>query len=70
MKTRKPRTKEQPYRFRHKQCAYDDGSYSKECGRPWAYKCDGNIHNCFRLKLQWLASLSERKREEYFKKIL
>jgi len=28
-------------------------------------KCKGNRHNCMKLRQQWLASLSEKKREKY-----
>lgn len=67
MKTRKPRTKEQIY---PKHCSYDDGTVWKECNFPWANRCDGNIHKCAKLKMQHLASLSDKDREEYIKKEL
>ena len=67
----KPRTKEQPWYYKNK-CQYFDGLYTRdgsntpihECFYPWRHKCtDGNIHNCTKLKLRWLASLDDKKRK-------
>jgi hypothetical protein len=30
--------------------------------------CKGNRHSCYKQKLKWLASLSEKEKEKYFKK--
>ena len=45
-------------------CAYDDGTKYKECGYPWAFKCNGNKHMCKKLYFQHLASLSQHMREQ------
>ena len=67
----KPRTKEQPWYYKGR-CQYFDGLYTRdgsntpihECFYPWRHKCtDGNIHNCTKLKLRWLASLDDKKRK-------
>jgi len=68
MRQRKPRTKEQSWRYQNKKCPYYDGVNSSgehmhECMNPWNTRCEGNIHKCFKLKLQWLASLSDKKRK-------
>jgi len=67
MKQRKPRTKEQS-QWMQKVCPYFDGqsldgSYIHECLYPWSDRCDGNRHKCFKLKLHWFASLSDKKRK-------
>ena len=66
MKTRKPRTKKQKNCYEDAHCSYDDGSYGKECLKPWSHKCDGNIHKCCHLKMQYLASLSEKKKTRIY----
>ena len=59
----KPRTKEQPW-------YYQGNIPIHECFYPWRHKCmDGNIHKCMKLKLQWLASLSDDKRKSMLEKI-
>lgn len=68
MKERKPRTKEQNPFFESKHCLYDDGTTWKECNKPWAYRCDGNPHNCKHLKMEFLASLSAMDRKKYLDK--
>ena len=62
-KTRKERTKKQPEYLKTGLCWYDDGSKFKECGRPWSYLCDGNIHKCAHLKQRWFASLSDKNKQ-------
>ena len=66
MKIRKPRTKEQPQRM-NERCPYYDGMigdrHVHECLYPWNSKCEGQSHRCYKLKLQWLASLSDKKRK-------
>lgn len=67
MKQRKPRTKKQEQRM-SEICMYYDGQYpygyhSHECFLPWKGKCEGDKHKCFKLKMQWLASLSDDKRK-------
>ena len=67
MKERKPRTKEQSFRM-EKICMYydgkmDDGTHIHECLLPWNKECEGDKHKCFKLKLHWLASLSDEKRK-------
>lgn len=64
-KIRKERTKEQNLLFIRPYCWYDDGTKWKECNMPWADKCNGNIHLCSHLKYKWLASLSDKKRDEW-----
>lgn len=67
MKQRKPRTKEQPNRMKERCILYDgqssDGTHIHECFLPWNGRCEGNKHMCFKLKLQWLASLPDKKRK-------
>lgn len=46
-------------------CPYDDGTKWKECNNEWADKCDGNRYRCYKLYLQHLATLSEKKKQEY-----
>lgn len=69
MKQRKPRTKEQNPFFEGNKCWYFDGidQYGRaisEYMKPWSDKCDGNQHNCKHLKMQYLASLSEKERKK------
>jgi len=67
MKQRKQRTKEQPDRMKERCMWYDgqtsDGTHIHECLFPWNTKCEGNKHRCFKLKMQWLASLPDDKRK-------
>lgn len=49
--------------FNH--CPYDDGTVGKECWRPYSGKCDGNMYKCYKLFLQHLATLSEKKRRDF-----
>ena len=46
-------------------CPYDDGTYGKECLRPWSRHCDGNIFKCIKLKLQHLASRGKNEPDFY-----
>lgn len=64
IKPRKPRTKEQNPAYLSGHCPYDDGTLYKECGKPWAHLCGGDIHKCKKLKYKHLASLSEKEREK------
>ena len=66
-KQRKERTKEQPDYLKTGLCWYDDDTKFKECGRPWSYLCDGNIHKCAHLKQKWYASLSDKNKAQRFK---
>lgn len=73
MKQRKPRTKKQNTFFESNKCWYFDGidQYGRvvsECNKPWAYRCDGNPHNCKHLKMEFLASLSAMDRKKYLDK--
>lgn len=64
----KPRTKEQPKAFISECPYYDSDSKYNECFAPWDNgTCGGSKHKCGKLKLHWLASLSDKKREEYIK---
>lgn len=49
--------------FKH--CAYDDKTRNKECGYPWAFKCDGNMYRCRKLYFQNMASLTPDKRDRF-----
>ena len=62
-KKRKERTKQQKEYLATGRCWYDDDTKWKECGRPWSYLCDGNIHKCAHLKHHWFASLSESNKK-------
>lgn len=64
MKERKPRTKEQPWYYKGK-CPYFDGPGICEKMVKWRVECNGNIHLCNKMKFQWLASLSDKKRDLY-----
>lgn len=65
-KHRKPRSKEQKW-YHSKFCSLFDGISSDgtpitECGHAWSNRCDGETHKCLKLKLRWLASLSEKEK--------
>ena len=62
-KIRKERTKQQPAYLKTGYCWYDDDTKFKECGRPWSYLCDDNIHKCAHLKQRWFASLSDKNKQ-------
>ena len=62
-KQRKPRTKKQRHDLEEKKCHLYDGPGIYECFYPWNIKCKGERHKCFKLKLQWLASLPDDKRK-------
>ena len=49
--------------FNH--CAYDDNTRYKECGYPWAFKCDGDMYRCKKLYLQHLSTLTPDKRNKF-----
>lgn len=49
--------------FKH--CAYDDNTKNKECGYPWAFKCDGDMYRCRKLYFQNMASLTPDKRDRF-----
>lgn len=74
---KKPRTKKQPWYYMNfnGECPYfdginDNGHPIHECLVPWNAKCmDGNIHKCMKLKLKWLASLSNKKRKTELEKM-
>lgn len=38
----------------------------KQNGKGGEMPCKGNAHNCFKGKLKWLASLSEKRKQKYF----
>ena len=50
-------------------CNYFDGFYNDhavtECMAPWSFMCKGNKFDCGKLKYKWLASLSDKKRDEW-----
>ena len=50
-------------------CWYFDGFYNNhavtECMAPWSFMCKGNKFDCGKLKYKWLASLSDKKRDEW-----
>jgi hypothetical protein len=50
-------------------CNYFDGFYNDhavtECLAPWSFMCKGNKFDCGKLKYKWLASLSDKKRDEW-----
>jgi hypothetical protein len=50
-------------------CLYFDGFYNDhavtECTAPWSFMCKGNKLDCDKLKYKWLASLSDKKRDEW-----
>ncbi len=50
-------------------CWYFDGFYNDhavtECMAPWSFMCKGNKFDCGKLKYKWLASLSDKKRDEW-----
>lgn len=62
MKQRKPRTK--PQKIVHK--CYSDPD---ECVYPWANRCGGEKHNCMRMRMRWLASLSEKEKKRQIEKM-
>lgn len=64
----KPRHNPDKPQNKFKHCVYDDGTKGKECNRPYSYKCDGNMYNCYKLYLQYLATLSEKERKEFLEK--
>jgi hypothetical protein len=67
MRKNKPITKEQPKAF-ISECPYYDPDVANECFAPWDNgTCEGSKHKCGKLKLHWLASLSDKKREEWIK---
>ena len=73
MKNRKARVKKQHPFYEGNKCWYFDGydinnKPITECFKPWSYLCDGNQHNCKHLKMKFLASLSEKKRQNYLNK--
>jgi len=54
----------------HSEYAYSQGGVNEYV--TWAKKdisgkleCKGNRHVCYKLKLKWLASLSERQKQKY-----
>jgi hypothetical protein len=50
-------------------CDYFDDFYDNhavtECTAPWSFMCKGNKFDCGKLKYKWLASLSDKKRNEW-----
>ena len=77
MKERKPRTKEQNPFFEGKKCWYFDGWRFNsegekvaitECMVPWSDRCTSSQHDCKHLKMQYLASLSEKERKRYLER--
>lgn len=50
-------------------CDYFDDFYDNhavtECNAPWSFMCKGNKFDCGKLKYKWLASLSDKKRNEW-----
>lgn len=68
-KQRKPRTKPQPWYYTRDYCTYFEDGIASECQRPWWRHCDGNVHKCLKLRLQWLMSLSEQQRKKELKKL-
>ena len=59
MKTRKPRTKEKKNGY----FIYDIETNGKEFFNPWSHKSDENIYKWQYLFMQFLASLSETKKQ-------
>jgi len=49
-------------------CPYHDGTRWNECGWPWANKCNDDRHQCRKLYLQHLATLSEKERDAFTEK--
>lgn len=68
MKDRKPRHDPNKPQNNFNHCAYDDGTIGKECNYPWARYCDGNMYKCRKLYFQHLATLSEKKKNEFYEK--
>ena len=50
-------------------CDYFDDFYDNhavtECNARWSFMCKGNKFDCGKLKYKWLASLSDKKRNEW-----
>ena len=63
MKTRKPRTKEQKRHYEDTHFGYDIETNSEEFFNPWSHKSDVNIYKWQYLLMQFLASLSETKKQ-------
>ena len=61
----KPRYNPEKPQNRFKKCAYDDDTVYKECGYPWANKCQGDMYKCKKLYLQHLATLTPGKRDKF-----
>lgn len=40
-----------------------DGHPITKCFEPWSNRCTGMRHDCLKLKLKWLASLSNKERK-------
>ena len=64
----KPRHNPDKPQNNFKHCAYDDETVCKECNRPYSNKCDGNMYKCYKLFLQHLATLSEKKKKDFLEK--
>jgi len=46
----------------------EDGHIITECNYPWSKRCSGNFYNCTKLKMQWLASLSNKEKEKQLRR--
>lgn len=64
----KPRHNLDKPQNKFKYCAYDDSTVDKECGFPWANKCQGDMYKCKKLYLQHLATLTPEKRGNFTEK--
>ena len=65
MKTRKPRTKEQKRHYEDTHFGYDIETDCKEFFNPWSHQSYEIINKWQHLLMQFMASLSEKKRQEF-----